>query len=65
MHGTINIGTSEPVTRSRLSQVWDTFQGMQASLQTLEKKLDIHIATAMLFRERTMGFEPTAFSLGS
>ncbi len=37
---------SEPVTRSELSQVLDAIQGMQASLQTIEKKLDIHIATS-------------------
>ncbi|WP_460193523.1 hypothetical protein [Thermosynechococcus sp. FA-CM-4201] len=37
---------SEPVTRSELSQVLDAIQGMQASLQAIEKKLDIHIATS-------------------
>lgn len=37
---------SEPVTGSELSQVLDAIQGMQASLQTIEKKLDIHIATS-------------------
>lgn len=37
---------SDPVTRSELSQVLDAIQGMQASLQAIEKKLDIHIATS-------------------
>ncbi|URR34460.1 apolipoprotein A1/A4/E family protein [Thermosynechococcus sp. HN-54] len=37
---------SEPVTQSELSQVLDAIQGMQASLQAIEKKLDIHIATS-------------------
>ncbi|MDR5638966.1 MULTISPECIES: hypothetical protein [unclassified Thermosynechococcus] len=37
---------SEPVTRSEWSQVLDAIQGMQASLQAIEKKLDIHIATS-------------------
>ncbi len=37
---------SDPVTRSELSQVLDAIQGMQTSLQAIEKKLDIHIATS-------------------
>ncbi|HIK34426.1 MAG TPA: hypothetical protein IGQ15_01820, partial [Thermosynechococcus sp. M98_K2018_005] len=43
---------TESVTRSELSQVLDAIQGMQSNLQTMqaaiqaiEKKLDIHIAT--------------------
>ncbi len=44
---------TEPATRSELSQVLDAIQGMQgnlqameAALQAIDKKLDIHIATS-------------------
>ncbi|WP_460193207.1 hypothetical protein [Thermosynechococcus sp. FA-CM-4201] len=44
---------TEPVTRSELSQVLDAIQGMQADMRTMQaaiqaidKKLDIHIATS-------------------
>lgn len=44
---------AEPVTRSELSQVLDAIQGMQgnlqsmqAAIQAMDKKLDIHIATS-------------------
>ncbi|URR36564.1 DUF4164 domain-containing protein [Thermosynechococcus sp. HN-54] len=44
---------TEPVTRSELSQVLDAIQGMQgnlqsmqAAIQAIDKKLDIHIATS-------------------
>ncbi|WP_460193179.1 hypothetical protein [Thermosynechococcus sp. FA-CM-4201] len=43
---------TEPATRSELSQVLDAIQGMQAdmramqaTIQAIDKKLDIHIAT--------------------
>ncbi len=43
---------NEPATRSELSQVLDAIQGMQAdmramqaTIQAIDKKLDIHIAT--------------------
>ncbi len=44
---------TEPITRSELSQVLDAIQGMQADMRTMQaaiqaidKKLDIHIATS-------------------
>ncbi|WP_460193849.1 hypothetical protein [Thermosynechococcus sp. FA-CM-4201] len=43
---------SEPVTRSELSQVLDAIQGLQATIQAMDKKLDIHIATSRLSNGR-------------
>lgn len=36
---------TEPAIRSKLTQVLDAIQGMQAAIQTIDKKLDLHIAT--------------------
>lgn len=36
---------TEPATPSELRQVLDAIQGMQVTIQAIDKKLDIHIAT--------------------